>query len=280
MTPIIDAHQHFWQLGRFDYSWMDAPNLAPIRVDRLPGDLKPLIERADVQRTIFVQTQHNLDENRWVLQLADEYPFIAGVVGWIDLRSEGCEDQLAEFTADRRFVGIRHVVHDEADDRWVVHPDTIRGLKVLERHAVPFDLLFYVRHLPHAVTLAETLPDLPMVIDHLAKPPIRDGDFDPWLDYFRAASRYPNLYCKLSGMITEADWRLWAAADLKPYVHHALDLFGPDRLMFGSDWPVCELAGTYGQVVNALNDALGPISEAERIAIFGGTASRFYRLPT
>jgi L-fuconolactonase len=279
MTLTIDAHQHFWQLSQpFDYRWLDAPTHVPIRRDYLPDDLEPLIHKAGVDRTVFVQTQHNLEENRWALGLAERHPFIAGVVGWVDLASPDCERQLLEFKDHPKFVGVRHVTQDEPDDDFIVRPDVIRGLKVLERHGVPFDLLFYVKHLRHAATLAEQLPDLPMVIDHLAKPHVREQVLDDWLPHFRAAAAFPNVYCKLSGMVTEADWSRWTAADLRPYVQMALASFGPDRLMFGSDWPVCELAATYEQVYNALLEALGPVSESERAAIFGGTAARFYRL--
>jgi L-fuconolactonase len=175
-------------------------------------------------------------------------------------------------------VGIRHVTQDEPDDDFIVRDDVVRGLKVLERHGVPFDLLLYVRHLRHVPTLAAKLPDLPMVIDHLAKPRIKDHITDGWLDDFKAAAKYPNVFCKLSGMVTEADWSGWTVDDLRPYVSVALDAFGPERLMFGSDWPVCELAATYGRVKEALSDALGPLSESERGRIFGGTAAQFYSL--
>jgi len=279
MPAIIDAHQHFWQFSQpFDYGWMDGPALAPIRRDFLPNDLKPHLENVGVDRTVFVQTQHNVEENRWVLGLAEEHDFIAGVVGWVDLASEQCEEQLQQFKDHPKFVGIRHVTHDEPDDDFIIRPDVVRGLKVLERHGVPFDLLFFVKHLKHATTLAKVLPDLPMVIDHLAKPRIKDGAMDDWIDNFRAAAKFPNMYCKLSGMITEADWQNWQPADLKPYVDAALDAFGPQRCMFGSDWPVCELAGSYEQVHAALVEALGPLGDAERDAIFGGTAAKFYQL--
>jgi L-fuconolactonase len=281
MQLSIDAHQHFWQLGHkgFDYRWLDAPPVAPIRRDYLPADLKPLIDRVHVDRTVFVQTQHNVEENRWVLGLADEYPFIAGVVGWVDLASPKCEEQVEEFKRSPKFVGVRHITQDEPDDDFIVRDDVLRGLKVLEKHALPFDLLFYTKHLKHAATLAQRLPGLSMVIDHLAKPHIKERQFDDWLVDFRAAAKHPNLYCKLSGMVTEADWKAWKPADLKPYVQAALELFGPGRLMFGSDWPVCELAASYDRVYYGLVEALGPISDSERRAIFGGTAERYYKLP-
>ena len=280
MTPTVDAHHHFWQLSRpFRYGWLDAPALSRIRRDYLPDDLKPLILAEGVDRTVFVQTQHDLEENRWALGLAERHPFLAGVVGWVDLASDDAERQLIEFRANPKFVGVRHVVQDEPDDNFLVREEVLRGLRVLERHGVPFDVLIYVKHLRHVPTLARAMPGLPMVIDHLAKPRIKERSLDDWLPDFRAAAVFPNVFCKLSGMVTEADWKGWTADDLRPYVQTALECFGPERLMFGSDWPVCELAATYGQVKRALVDSLGPISETEREAIFGGTATRFYRLP-
>ena len=279
MSQTIDAHHHLWQLSQpFRYQWLDAPALAPIRRDSLPSDLEPQIRAAGVDRTVVVQTQHDTRENHWALGLADAHPFIAGVVGWVDLASPDCERQLLEVKDHPKFVGVRHVTQDEPDDDFIVRDDVVRGLRVLERHGVPFDLLFHVKHLRHAATLARLLPGLPMVVDHLAKPRIKDHAVHDWLPDFRAAARFPNVFCKLSGMVTEADWDGWTADDLKPYVGFALDAFGPDRLMYGSDWPVCELAGSYEEVHEALVAALGPISAAERSRIFGGTAAAFYRL--
>lgn len=279
MSRTIDAHQHFWQLSQpFNYEWLEVPTHAPIRRDFLPEDLEPLIRASGVDRTVFVQTQHDVGENRWVLDLAVKHDFIVGVVGWVDLASPRCEEQLLEFLDHPKFVGVRHVTQDEPDDNFIVRPDVLRGLRVLEKHGVPFDLLFYVKHLRHVPELARRLPNLRFVIDHLAKPHVKDQRTDDWLPHFRAAATFPNVYCKLSGMVTEADWTRWKAADLKPYVQAALESFGPERLMFGSDWPVCELAGTYGQVVDALREALGPLSDRERTLIFGDVAARFYGL--
>ena len=228
MPLVIDSHQHFWQLDQpFDYAWLDNPKLAAIRKDYLPEDLEPQLRRTGVERTVFVQTQHNLEENRWALGLAEQHDFIAGVVGWVDLASPECEAQLLEFKDHPNFVGIRHITQDEHEDDFIVRLDIVRGLQVLEKHCVPFDLLFYVKHLRHAAGLAQMLPDLPMVIDHLAKPRIKDHAVDGWLEDLRAAAKYPNIYCKLSGMITEADWQGWQASDLKPYVAAALEAFGP-----------------------------------------------------
>jgi L-fuconolactonase len=282
MSVVIDSHQHFWKLDRaapFDYEWLRNPQLAKIHRDCLPEHLQPLIDAAGVHKTIFVQTQHHLQENRWALQLAEQYDFIAGVVGWIDLASPDCEEQLLEFKGHPKFVGIRHVVQDEPDDDFVVGPSVLRGLAVLEKHGIPFDMLFYVKHLRHAATLAEQFPSLTLVLDHLAKPRIKEQHLDDWTDHFHAAARYPNVVCKLSGMVTEADHRRWKPADLRPFVQEALSAFGAERLMFGSDWPVCELAASYSQVRDALHEALGTLSSAERASIFGGTAARVYGLP-
>jgi L-fuconolactonase len=275
----IDAHQHFWQRSLpFDYRWLDAPNLAPIRRDFLPGDLKAHLDATGVERSIFVQTQHNVEENRWALGLAERNAFLIGVVGWVDLASDDCERQLLEFKAHPKFVGVRHVVQDEPDDDFILRPDVLRGLAVLERHEVPFDLLFNVKHLRHASTLARRFPNLKMVIDHLAKPRIKDGATDDWLPHFREAAMFPNVYCKLSGMVTEADWRNWKTADLRPYVDTALDAFGPERCMFGSDWPVCELASTYERVVATMDELLANLSDSDRRWIYADTAKTFYKL--
>lgn len=276
----IDAHQHFWKLDLpFNYGWLHTAQHEPICRNYLPADLLPHLQATGIDKSVFVQTQHDLAENRWVLQLAAQNDFIAGVVGWVDLASPNCERQLEEFRANPKFVGIRHITHDEPNEDFIVQPEIIRGLQVLQKHNVPFDLLFYTKHLKHAVTLGKQLPDLPMVIDHLAKPKIREQITAGWLEDLQAAAKFPNIYCKLSGMVTEADWSAWKPADLKPYVDAALEAFGPERCMFGTDWPVCELAASYEQVHDALSDLLVGLSDSERSQIFGQTAAKFYQLP-
>jgi L-fuconolactonase len=280
MSLVVDSHHHFWQHSQpFDYRWLEAPLLAPIRHNYLPSNLAPHLRDAGIDRTVVVQTQHNLRENDWALSLADGHDFIAGVVGWIDLTSPDCERQLDQYRRHPKFVGVRHVTQDEPDDDFIVTPDVLRGLKVLEKHGVPFDLLFHVRHLRHTATVAEMFPNLPLVLDHLSKPMIKAGRLDNWESDFRRAALHPNVYCKLSGMVTEADWGNWEAADLRPYVDIAIDAFGPDRCMFGSDWPVCELAASYAEVVAAIRELLEPLSPSEQASIFGDTATSFYRLP-
>jgi len=279
MSRTIDAHQHFWQRGRFKGDvWLDEPRHQPISGSFLPENLAPLLHANGIDGSVFVQTQHDVEENRWALDLAKKNPFILGVVGWVDLASPRCEEQLLEFKDNPKFVGVRHITQGEPDDDFIVRDDVVRGLKVLEKHRVPFDLLFYVKHLKHAAALAKKLPDLPMVVDHLAKPRIKDHVTQGWIEPLKAAAEFPNVHCKLSGMVTEADWKAWKPADLKPYVDAALEAFGPDRCMAGSDWPVCLLAAPYPSVVGALRELLGPLSASDRAKIFGGTAEIFYGL--
>lgn len=276
---FVDAHQHFWKLDLpFDYRWLRETQHTPICRDYLPSDLKPLLQNSGVSRSVFVQTQHLPDETRWALKLAEENEFLAGVVGWVDLASESCESQLDEFRSCPKFVGVRHITQSEPDDNFILQPEILRGLRVLQKYGVPFDLLFYPRHLRHAVTLARALPDLPMVIDHLSKPFIRDQAIDGWKADLQEAAKAPNVFCKLSGLVTEADWKNWKPADLKPYIETALEAFGAERCMFGSDWPVCELAAPYERVFNALTELTDSLSAAEKNLIFGGTACRFYGL--
>ena len=276
----IDSHQHFWQLSQpFDYQWLDNPKLRAIRRDYLPEDLKLHLDARQISGSIFVQTQHNLDENRWVLDFCDQFDFLKGVVGWIDLASPDCEQQLVEMRANPKFLGVRHVVQDEPDDDFLVRPEILRGLALLEKYGVPFDVLIYVKHLRHVPTLVRKMPNLKMVINHLAKPQIVLNGLEAWQADFEACAAFENVWCKLSGMVTEADWQGWTPADLKPYIEIAINAFSPQRLMYGSDWPVCELAATYEQVHDALAENLSKLSQAEQARIFAGSARAFYNLP-
>jgi len=276
----IDSHQHFWQLSQpFDYQWLENPKLNAIRRDYLPEDLKLHLDARQISGSIFVQTQHNLDENRWVLDLCDQFDFLKGIVGWVDLASPNCEQQLVEMRANPKFLGVRHVVQDEPDDDFLVRPDILRGLALLEKHGVPFDVLIYVKHLRHVPTLARKMPNLKMVINHLAKPQIALNGLEAWQADFEACAAFENVWCKLSGMVTEADWQGWTPADLKPYIEIAINAFSPQRLMYGSDWPVCELAATYEQVHDSLAENISRLSQAEQARIFAGSARAFYNLP-
>ena len=278
-SMIVDAHHHLWDrtMSEFDHSWQESEQHQPICKSFLPADLEPHLKSKGVEKTIFVQTQHNTAENDWVLGLCDENDWLAGVVGWVDLASNECEAQIEKYKANEKFLGVRHITQGESDDNFIVSEPILKGLGLLEKHDVAFDLLFFVKHMKHGATVAQKFPGLRLVIDHLAKPVIKNGDMDVWKDDFIAASKLPNVYCKLSGMVTEADWKNWKPADLKPYVEIALEHFGPERCMFGSDWPVCELAATYEQVFDALVDCIGGLSEDEMSHVLGQTSIEFYR---
>ncbi len=273
----IDAHHHFWQLDRFRYPWM-TPDLEPLLRDYGPADLQPLLAAHHVDRSVLVQTISSLDETRWFLQLSERHEFIAGVVGWVDLTDPALDQMLDELAPHPKFVGVRHQVHDEPDDRWLLRDDVLRGLAQLAARSIPYDLLLRPRHIPAAIEVALALPELSLVVDHIAKPAIAHRGWDDWAKPFAKLAKHPNVTCKLSGMITEADWQQWQPGDLRPYVDHALSCFGAERLMFGSDWPVCLLAGGYGRVVAALEENLAGLSDAERADVFGGTAVRVYGL--
>jgi L-fuconolactonase len=273
----IDAHHHFWQIGRYDYVWM-GPDLGILRQDYLPPDLQPLLERNGIDRSILVQTISSLDETRWFLDLARRHPFIAGVVGWVDLTDPGVGDVLDELGALPGLVGIRHQVHDEPDDRWLCRDDVRRGLAELARRSIPYDLLIRPQHLPVSLEVARSLPDLPLIIDHIAKPAIARRGWDDWAAGIAALAKCPRVACKLSGMVTEADWQRWTPEDLRPYIDHVIGRFGTGRVLFGGDWPVCLLAAGYDRVVKALEVNVAGLSEAERGDVFGGSAARWYRL--
>jgi len=275
---VIDAHQHFWDLGRFDYPWMTGP-AAPLRRNYLPDDLKPILDDAGVRRTVVVQATPSLDESRWLLELAAAHDFIAGAVVWVDLTSPGLGNVLDELQTHAKFCGVRHLVHDEPDEAWIVRPDVLAGLRELERREIPYDLLLRPPHLKYVSRVAEHCPRLRMVLDHLGKPRIADHVLEGWAQDIETVACLPNLWCKLSGMITEADWRRWTPDDLKPYVDHVVGQFGYGRIMFGSDWPVCTLAGSYSQVVDALRQALGPLNAADAARVWDENARAFYRLP-
>jgi L-fuconolactonase len=277
----VDAHHHFWDPGRADYPWMtDA--LAAIRRPFGPDDLRPLIDRAGIDRTVLVQTRSSLEETREFLAIAAETEFVAGVVGWVELTGGQVGDALAELRAGPggdRLVAIRHQVHDEDDAEWLCRPDVRRGIEAVGRAGLAYDLLVRTRELPAAVDTVRALPDVPFVVDHIAKPPIATGELEPWAENLAAIAACPNVCCKLSGMLTEADWERWTIDDLRPYVDVVLEVFGPGRLMFGSDWPVSLLAADYQRVVDATRELLGELTPDEQAGVFGRNATRFYALP-
>ena len=274
----VDAHQHFWQYQASRYPWID-DSMEALRRDFLPSDLRPLLEREGIDQTVAVQARQDLEETRWLLELAEEHPFVAGVVGWVNLCSPKLELQLAEFEQKRTFRGVRHIVQDEPDERFLLRDDFQRGLSLLKPFGLTYDILIYPRQLPAAVALVGKFPEQRFVLDHLAKPEIRLGELkSEWADAIKELGRHPGVYCKLSGLVTEAHWSDWKREDFLPYIDVVLEAFGPDRLMFGSDWPVCTLAASYAEVASIAANAVGTLTEVERAAIYGGTAIEFYGL--
>jgi L-fuconolactonase len=273
----IDAHQHFWDISRFQYPWMP-PGESPLRRDFLPPQLETILERNRFDGSVVVQANTIIEETHWLLELASQYELIRGVVGWVDLTDARLGSTLDEIQQHSKFKGVRHLVHDEPDINWLLRENVLRGLSELARRGIPYDLLLRPEHLKLVPRIAERVPDLRMVIDHIAKPPIAAQRMDTWAEDMEAAAKIPQLCCKLSGMITEDDPRGWKVEHLRPYVRHVLALFGPDRLMFGSDWPVCLLAGTWKEVLAAFTQAIGPQPLEAREKMLGGTAARFYDL--
>jgi L-fuconolactonase len=276
----VDAHHHFWDPARARYPWM-TPEMAPIARAFGPDDLAPLLAPAGIGRTIVVQARASVDETRELLAVAAGSPFVAGVVGWVDLTDPAVDDVLGALGAGAgggRLVGVRHEVHDEPDPDWLLRADVRHGLRAVAGAGLVYDLLVRPRELPAALRVATELPDLRFVIDHLAKPPIRERAMEPWAGLIRPFGPLDNAWCKVSGLVTQADWRSWTVNDLDPFVRHAIEVFGPDRLMFGSDWPVCLLAAPYGRVVETARAVTVGFSDAERDRFFGDTARHVYGL--
>jgi len=281
MTPPaarVDAHQHFWRYDAAQYPWIDDA-MAALRRDFLPEDLAPALQRAGFAACVAVQARHAIDETRWLLELADAHPFVAGVVGWVDLQSARAGADLEVLARHPKLVGIRHIAQAEPDDRFLLRPSFVEGLALLEEFDLAYDILIYSRHLPAAADLAARLPRQRFVLDHLAKPDIRGRAIDPWARDLRALAACPNVCAKISGLVTEADWRRWTPADIRPYLDVAFDCFGAERLMVGSDWPVCTVAGDYARTMAVVVDYLAEHAAADRDAVLGGNALRFWKLP-
>ncbi len=276
----VDSHQHFWDPGRASYPWM-TDEVAPIRRAFGPADLRPLIDRHGFQRTILVQTRSSTAETEEFLAAAAAERFIGGVVGWVDLADPAVADEIARLRAGpggEWLVGIRHQVHDEPDPEWLARADVRRGLEAVSAAGLAYDLLVRPRELPAAFDAAAALPDLRFVMDHIGKPRIATAEIEPWASLLGSLAELPNVSCKLSGMVTEADWSSWTTVDLHPFVDVVLEAFGPERLLFGSDWPVCLLAASYDRVVQATHELLAGLSESERDRVFGDSAAEVYGL--
>ncbi|MEU1415771.1 amidohydrolase family protein [Streptomyces sp. NPDC046994] len=277
----VDAHHHVWDLSVRDQDWITGPALQPLRRNFTMADLAPEARAAGVDRTVLVQTVTVAEETPEFLALAQDDDLVAGVVGWTDLTAPDVKDALArlgDLPGGPYLRGIRHQVQGEPDPEWLLRPDVRRGLEAVAAAGLVYDLVVLPHQLPACVRVAADLPRLTFVLDHLGKPPIASGGLEPWASRVRSLAALPNTVCKLSGMVTEADHRDWSPADLRPYADTVLDAFGPDRLMFGSDWPVCTQAATYAEVVDTAGAVTRDLGDSERAQIFENTAARVYRL--
>lgn len=274
----IDAHQHFWKYSPAEYGWI-TNEMSVLQRDALPENLQPLLGELGFAGCVAVQARQSLEETRWLLELARQNPFVRGVVGWVDLRSPDLSAQLEQFGRSPQFVGVRHVVQDEPDDAFMLREDFQRGIAQLAEFGLAYDILVRPPQLRAAVGLVRKFPEQRFVLDHIAKPLIAEGAMEPWASDLRELAQAPNVYCKLSGMVTEARWDRWSAGDFRPYLDVVFEAFGPQRLMIGSDWPVCTLAASYKAAMQIVIDYVTERAPEAREAVLGANCARFYRLP-
>lgn len=278
---VIDSHHHFWDPDRGDYHWM-VGRMAVIRRPFGPSDLNPALSECGVSRTVLVQTWSSLEETWEFLKIAADTDFVAGVVGWVDLTDPNVSATIHQLQGSAHggyLVGVRHQVHDEVDPAWLLRPEVDRGIAAVGDAGLVYDLLVRPRELPAALALARKHPHTTFVIDHIAKPDIAHHKISEWSASMAPFGELPNVNCKLSGMVTEADWSAWKPSDLEPYVDRVLEWFGPGRLMYGSDWPVCLVAASYRRVFDALVECIHDLGGGDRDQILGATAARVYRVP-
>ena len=273
----VDSHHHFWELGRLEYPWMPLGDPILTR-NYLPEDLAPILKQNQVSKTVLVQATHSLEEANFLLDLAESTDFVAGVVAWVDLADPNVGNVLDELQRRSGMVGVRHQVHDEPDDSWLVRKEVVRGLRELTRRDLAYDLLLRPQHIKYVLGLVDQVPHLRMVVDHIAKPLISQKIMEPWASDISALSDLPGIYCKISGMVTEANHSEWNVDDIRPYAAHVVEQFGYDRIMWGSDWPVCLLAAEYGQVMHSSTEAVGPMSDDQMAKFIGANAIQFYKL--
>lgn len=272
----IDSHQHFWIYHEQQYPWI--PKNSPLQRDWLPTDWQAAASQAGINGSIAVQARQTVEESRWLLEFADQHPAIKGVVGWVDLRSEKAGAQLAECSRHPKLAGVRHVVQDEPDDQFMLRPEFLRGLGMLREFKLTYDILIFPKQLPAAIELVRRFPEQPFVLDHIAKPFIKAGTLSPWREQIRELAQAPNLYCKVSGMVTEAKLGAWKTEDFRPYLDVVFAAFGEDRLMFGSDWPVCLLSASYEKMFSIVDEYLKQCSQTVRAKVLGENAAKFYQL--
>jgi L-fuconolactonase len=277
-TLRVDAHQHFWKYDPIRDTWM-GPDMKAIQRDFSPADLLPLLQAAGIDGCVTVQVNSSEEENEFLFSNADRHEFIKGVVGWVDLQDPGIEDRLAWYRRFPKMKGFRHVLQGEKDRALMLKPAFKRGIGLLAKYGYTYDILIYPDQLGYAREFVAAFPDQPFIIDHIAKPHIKDRYItEEWKDAIRAVAAYENTWCKISGMVTEADWYHWKPAHLKPYIDTVVEAFGPSRLVYGSDWPVCTVAASYQQVAQIVKDYFATFSVAEQDAFFGGNAMKFYHL--
>jgi L-fuconolactonase len=275
MPLKLDSHQHFWKYSDAEYGWIDD---LVLRRDFLPPDLHKELRGAKLDGSISVQARQTIAETEWLLSLADQYKFLRGVVGWVPLTSPTVEAEIEKFAARKKLKGVRHVVQDEKDDRYILREDLNAGVSLLDKHGLAYDILIFDRHLPYAIEFVDRHPNQRFILDHIAKPRIREGVVMPWRDKLREMAQRPHVWCKISGVVTEADHKHWTEAQLRFYIDTAIDAFGPKRVMFGSDWPVCLEATTYKNWSELMHRATFQFSVDERASIFGGAAAEAYRI--
>ncbi|MFC5683725.1 amidohydrolase family protein [Flavobacterium sp. MAHUQ-51] len=274
---IIDSHQHFWIYETEKHAWID-DEMKAIRKDFLPENLKSIYQENGIDGCVAVEADQTEAETNFLLDLADKNDFIKGVVGWLDLRASNIESVLEKYSCFPKLKGLRHVVQAEADHNFMLRPAFLNGIAALEKHNLTYDILIFPHQLGAALELVRRFPNQKFVIDHIAKPYIKDGFYDGWATLMKAISSYPNVYCKLSGMITEADYNHWSPEQIEPYMQLVLDTFGAERILFGSDWPVCLVAGNYTKTKELVTNFIAKLNLEDQAAIMGGNAMQFYNL--
>jgi len=273
----IDAHQHFWHYSKEEYDWIN-DEMSVLKRDFLPADLKKELSISNFDGSIAVQARQTLEETEWLIKLAEENEYIKGVVGWLDIQSPQFKHQIEKYSRRNKLVGIRHVVQDEPDDRFMLRSEFVNGIRVLENYDLVYDILIFEKQLPATIDLVSRFPNQRFVLDHIGKPKISYTILDPWKSLITELAQYPDVYCKISGMVTEAEWKNWKKEDFLPYLDAVFEAFGPERLMFGSDWPVCTLAASYENTVDIVTDYLEQFTAEDKKRIFGENAIQVYGL--
>jgi L-fuconolactonase len=274
---IIDSHQHFWKYDPIKHDWIDDSMLV-IRKDFMPSDLKKVYQENDIEGCIAVQADQTLEETDFLLALAKENDFIKGIVGWVDLRAENIDEVLKYYSQFKKLKGFRHVVQGEADHNFLLRHNFLRGIAALEKYNFTYDILIFPHQLGATLELVKKFPNQKFVIDHIAKPYIKDGFYEGWANLMLAIGQQKNVYCKMSGIITEADYQSWTIEQIRPYMELVLKAFGSDRILFGSDWPVCLVAGNYQKVKQLVTDFIADLTPKEQVSIMGENAINYYNL--